>query len=520
MEQLTLYHNNPDLKTLKDFMDANNITGISVDELFDFRYNEEKSNRDLFFEQMTASEKAEYSAQIGKSPLSASDLKSDMTLPCPCIFKIKAEYVTRDIAIAQTNFQENVDDVYAFANSMIQNILNNPGYYSINSSRKESPRCSVWGWFKSLNYGGITSNGTYITQTYTGQENGNFTNISDFILNVSTNVSAQGGSFSITLPIIRAIPQQQTEVYYDKEDEVAGGNILDYPSYSEYNRKFASPTQMLSYDSYKNGDVKNFYHKVGLSSMEKNYFNWLIQSNDLIFIAFEELEMEKVNGSRIFDMIGLVESVTVSTDSNGTGRVTVNGKDLMKLITDDNSLFFNQSTCWGKSRIFLNTESLGKQGDIRDADIVGSMQSGPENRLRWTGNQLDVFAKPFNRTISFVLKGVISQLANIEVVPDYIFTSWGDSRTRYQDWLSYEEQEIDTILSDDEYGDTESYISTGIEFNENVDDYVPFDRYVDFSKKSELDQNLIMHYDYKDTGGETLQVIRNRHIVDDVFSKR
>ena len=133
----------------------------------------------------------------------------------------------------------------------------------------------------------------------------------------------------------------------------------------------------------------------------KNYFNWLIQSNDLIFISFEELEMEQNTGSRVFDMIGLVESVTVSQDANGGGRVVVSGKDLMKLITDDNSLFFNTSSAWSESRIFSNSESLGKQGDIRDADIKGGMQQGPENRLRRISNQIDVFAAPFNRTINF-----------------------------------------------------------------------------------------------------------------------
>ena len=33
--------------------------------------------------------------------------------------------------------------------------------------------------------------------------------------------------------------------------------------------------------------------------------------------------------------------------------------------------------------------------------------------------------------LSFILKGVISQLSNIEVVPGYVFDSWGDERTTY-----------------------------------------------------------------------------------------
>ena len=85
MEQLTLYHNNSSLKTLSDYMDANRITGISVDDLFDFQYNEQKSNRELFFEQMSANEKAAYSKEIGKGEneaLTASDMISG-PMPSP-----------------------------------------------------------------------------------------------------------------------------------------------------------------------------------------------------------------------------------------------------------------------------------------------------------------------------------------------------------------------------------------------------------------------------------------------------
>lgn len=203
--------------------------------------------------------------------------------------------------------------------------------------------------------------------------------------------------------------------------------------------------------------------------MDDNYFNWLIQSNDLIFISFEELELESESGSKVFDMIGLVENVSVNVDASGRGSVSVSGKDLMKLITDDNSLFFNTSSASGESRIFSNTESAGKQGDIRDADMIGGSENSPENRLRLSTNQIDVFALPFNRSIDFVIKGVISQLANIEVVPDYVFTSWGDARTKFRDFLSYQEVE-ETAPAGAEYESenlNNGEFVTGMEFNQN-----------------------------------------------------
>lgn len=472
MEQLTLYHNNSSLKTLSDYMDANHITGISVDDLFNFKYNDTKSNRDLFFEQMSANEKAAYAKKLGKTKndaaITASDLKSNMTLPCPCVFKIEAKYVTRELAISQTNFQENTDDIYAFENSLIQRILNNSGYVINRTTNKTAPSCSVWGWFKSLYYSGSTVHGSHFHS-----KNNKFIDISDFIINVTTNVSSQGGTFTITLPIIHALPKEEKRTA-KHEITLHVGSGVNIDLNDSYIDRFSEQAELFLYNRYSNNDKKkSFFHKVGLSSMERNYFNWLIQSNDLIFISFEPLQMEQETGSRVFDMIGLVENVTVSQDANGAGRVIVSGKDLMKLISDDNSLFFNTSSAWSESQIFSNIESLGKQGDIRDADMIGSSQQGPENRLRRSTNQIDVFAAPFNRTINFVLKGVISQLANIEVVPDYVFTSWGDYRTKYNDWLSYEEQESVVGLGNGNggYGDDETYdnseFSTGVIFNEN-----------------------------------------------------
>jgi hypothetical protein len=33
--------------------------------------------------------------------------------------------------------------------------------------------------------------------------------------------------------------------------------------------------------------------------------------------------------------------------------------------------------------------------------------------------------------LSYILKGVISQLSNVEVVPGFVFDAWGEKRTTY-----------------------------------------------------------------------------------------
>ena len=51
------------------------------------------------------------------------------------------------------------------------------------------------------------------------------------------------------------------------------------------------------------------------------------------------------------------------------------------------------------------------------------------NRLRGVANEIDIFRSPLNNSIDFVIKGVISQLANIEVVPSSIFSLWENKTT-------------------------------------------------------------------------------------------
>lgn len=382
-------------------------SAISVNELFDY-------NRGSIFNQMSLDEKADYAERLGKETITPDDLTSDMVLPCPCVLKIKAKYVTYELAISQTNFETQTDNIYAFANQQIQNILQNEGYRIDRSTKKFNPGCSVWGWFKSLYYVGAFDNMKSLGSIRSANK---FVNISDFVVNMTTSVSASGGSFSITLPIVNSI-QELKKVYPYLGNDSAISNIFTY-----------TDRRAEQVDLYHHG--RQFFHKGGMKAMECNYFNWLIQSNDLLFISFEELDVEKSLGSGVFDMIGLVDSVSVHQDANGSGSVTVSGRDLMKLLTDDSSLFFNTSTAWGESQIFVNTESMGKQGDIRNTDMSGNKYNTPLNRLRRITNEIDVFANPFNRFLDFIMKGVISQLANIEVVPDYVFEDWGDRRTRF-----------------------------------------------------------------------------------------
>lgn len=429
-DYIWLYHRNKQVKTINDFMEKEFIYGVTPEELFEL-------NRDVIFQQMTDADKKIEEAALGKYPESGADLKIDSWLPCPCKLKINPSKVTAEIAINQTNAQVDTSDFYAFADEKIQDILQDEGY-KIDNTTKRSVDCQVFGWFKSLYAVGLSSvkkQRTSMGKSYWSE----YADLSRHVISLATTVTVNGGSFVIRLPIISARSSgvtgfSTTEKINDGERDWVG----------QFGR------------GKKNNALYNFgalrgeyFAKSSFEDVAANYFNWLISSNDLLFISFEKLEMElKRNeyasgdedqfdietdiASGIYDMIGLVDDVTVVSDStNSTAYVEISGRDLMKLLIEDGSFFFNPSTTSDPSAVFMNEQSYAKQGDIKEADVLHNTYNNPINRLRRVTGEIDIFANRINMDIGYILKGVMSQLANVEVVPSYVFDSWGDERTKY-----------------------------------------------------------------------------------------
>ena len=131
-----------------------------------------------------------------------------------------------------------------------------------------------------------------------------------------------------------------------------------------------------------------------------------------------------------FDMIALVDSVSVSRNANSVISVDVTGRDLMKLITDDSSIFFPLGVSSGSNNIFQNTETVNKGGDLSSVYRYNGAES--KNAMRQINGMLNIFAcEPNDFSIDFVLKTVVSHLANMQIVPSNLFTSWGDKRTTF-----------------------------------------------------------------------------------------
>jgi len=429
-----LLYNRGKRMTISDYMERNYIYGISPQELFDL-------NKDLIWQQYTELDKEIEKSVSGKWPESADDLSLQSWLPAPCVLRINPSKVTAELAIAQTNAQVNTDDFYAFAADKIQDIYQDEGYRVADSS-KRSPDCSVLGWFKSLYYVGLDSKGKK-TGKIERQDFTEFADLSRHIISLATSVTSNGGSFTIRLPIISARSEGVSVIYEvlkGENGEKIHGDMLGQKGNASKNDV-----------TYEYGNKGEYYDKSSFDDIEANYFNWLISSNDILFISFEKLDMELVKetanwysgdadnfkiGTKlaegIYDMIGLVDEVKVVTNSQSSDAyVEITGRDLMKLLIEDGSFFFNPSTTSDPSGVFANEQSYGKQGDIREADVMNNTYNNPINRLRRVTGEIDIFANRINMDISYILKGVISQLANVEVVPGYVFETWGEDRTKY-----------------------------------------------------------------------------------------
>ena len=429
-----LMHHNPQVKTIEDFMDSEHIYEVddegyvlpnsqASDSFFDF-------NKDFIWEQMSEFDKERVKEENGSYPKSSADLKKTNTLPCPCKIKVKSADITAEIAVNATNVQENTSDVYAFESEKIQELYQDEGFVADESTKREIT-CNVFGWFKSLYYAYTFSNKA--SKAANRERFSEFANLSKHVISLSTNVGPNGGSFSLKLPVINT-KKATSDLFVDIKD-------LGYSAYVGRGRK----------DEYSFDNRKSFYAKNEFDSIEGNYYNWLISNNDLLFISFEKLKMETnrspevgfigdddnfdiktaiANG--VYDMIGLVDSVRVVAGANSSeAYVEVTGRDLMKLLIDDGSWFFNTSTVANPSSVFANNN---ESGDIRDVVSVSGYNNPPIKRMRRDGGEIDIFSNQLDMKIAYILKGVLSQLINVEVVPGFVFQSWGEDRTKYTDY--------------------------------------------------------------------------------------
>jgi hypothetical protein len=301
-----------------------------------------------------------------------------------------------------------------------------------NRYKKTYNRIRVWVWCRAL--------GTF--------PDGQLIDVSAFVKSISTNVAQNGGNFSITLGAVMGIFEN--------------GKIT--PIFSRFQKSDTSIglNQVL---------VKSSTLKPNTDGTKRNlfYFHHVIKPNDIVFISYNndsndifenddsgeknDLEVdinllahtvpigntgllnpeegallnnlgERATGNtsdkkeRRWDMIGLVDSNTQSFSASPSLSVTVTGRDLMKVLIDDQEKFFPLE--------YAGVDIYGMFNNLKNDTIK---KNRAQRRLDGELSAINVFV---DNTIEECLVFIFSQLSHVEIAPDSVFRSWGDSRSVYK----------------------------------------------------------------------------------------
>ncbi len=272
------------------------------------------------------------------------------------------------------------------------------------SLKTSYPDCSVWIWCAALSP--RADEDTQLT--------GQFFNLTPFIQNLTTNSSKNGGNFQIKLPPLAC------ELDKDKNTWVLKKAAID--------QYITDKGTSLQGDGYVAQTTMFQPAPDGEDVLIRTpmLFHNIIAPNDLIFIRFETLDMERDQryedaneyyiskrhlANRIYDMIGLVDTNSQSvTAANSDVTVNITGRDLSKLFIEDGTYFYALEN---------------SQGILKFAG-QSSAKNSLTNRI-FADNGMSFIGLYMFNSIEYILKFIIQQLSNIGIVPDDLFTSYAKS---------------------------------------------------------------------------------------------
>lgn len=272
-------------------------------------------------------------------------------------------------------------DLYAFQHQEFEALMNDPTYVKVQRTFMKQGEFTVnylhlalscWVYSKAL---------------------GQIINISPFVKNMTTTSDRAGGSFTIELEDISDIHQ-----------------LVDH------------------YDGYI-----NYLQKVTGKQFNISFFHKYISLNDIVWLRFEELSIERreeENKSlyldkselptqkgrvKVYDMIGLVD--TNAEGYNPEGNVAnsmITGRDLNKLLEEDGCYFLPFALMNGGQDFFLN---------YNPQDTVFKRMFG-------SGDFMELFVATF-RSIRDSLGFIFNQLTNIGILPENQYDLFSAYKSSY-----------------------------------------------------------------------------------------
>lgn len=432
-----IYYRNAELSSIKALFESEKIKDISINDFLDTKDpNTEIKNRDALFTAYTEQQKKDLNLN------SSSDIKEDTPIYPPAVLWIQRDKTTLDLITSESRFIKK-EDFDSFLSMAQKNLVENRDYVK-SQAIKSYPECTLWVWSKSIER----------KLTNTDSIRGVILNLTDFIQDLRTNLTETGGNFQITLPFIPMVGNigEIGENIIAGQRSIPGGWGIDKTNENKIINEDGSVERVYNEELHTSGllninivsnkndspySLDNSLRKIDVGTVGLNV-------NDIVFIKYERLAVEHnqyINdlyvdpsalNNEVFDMIGLIDSVTRNTSNANDVSITVTGRDCMKLILDDGSFFFpnSYSDPNAKGGIFKNIDENRGDG-INTFNNLKRTENGSAGRFIVTGMIMPMFL-PTARTIENVVSLLIKTLANIEICPDELFEPYGDKRTKFR----------------------------------------------------------------------------------------
>lgn len=399
-------HSSPEFKTVADYIQdptspAHEYIG-DMDSFLSVLHKDGKTTNRQVIE-------AGYKKKWEKAKYTPNKSANQLFLPIGTKLAIETNKNDRGLGLLTQGIEVVSNDIPVFKARALAELESDKRYRLISKPidgklqgkmNERYPDMTVWMWCRAL--------------SNTQENEGQIVNITPFIQKVSTNVDKNGGNFQLTLPPLVC------ELGENKKWIIKKKSLQNYQT---------SKNNSLQGDGYvAEASLFKIGKDGGLKRNELLFHN-IISSNDMVWIRFETLEIEKEQrakdnvdfyidksnlAGRIYDMIGLVDSnIQVVNPQDNDVTIQVNGRDLSKLFIEDGSYFYALEM---------------SQGQLSFAG--GSTQQNSLMQRVFSDNALQYFNSYFNNSIENVLKFVIQQLSTIKVVPDNLFTSYGNRRNK------------------------------------------------------------------------------------------
>jgi hypothetical protein len=348
------------------------------------------SNTDRIYNAYSPSQKLEYKS-IYESGGQLTELAFGTTLMIP-----KSKINLEPYAIQGVNQVAEYESFPAFYAKNLVDLINDEKYRPVSivprssgseATTQDFPNVTVWIWTKCFP--------------------DKLINVSPFVISCNTSSNEASSSFEIDLAPITGEINENGEWQLDSST-FYGEN--GFTSHSNITREVKLG---------KTGKTK--------SMRSKYLFHHVISENDLVFIRFETLEMEKEGRDstknkffidldeisstnkekKVYDLIGLVDQTIISVQADASNvSINMTGRDLTKLLIDDGVYFYPVEFIGDKVRAQSNDQLISRM--VTDKGFVLQTLAGAK------------------QSIPYLLQFVMNYLSNIEIIPDGVFKSYGD----------------------------------------------------------------------------------------------